>query len=69
MIDINSEVYKLEDKGCPSLLDIINKYNSHNYVFLLYLPLFNLCLKNVLCFRNWCIGNKDKSNKNNVQKP
>lgn len=53
-----NDVHNLEDKGCPKLFSLYEKYNLSTDVFnCAYHP--TVCaLKNVTCIRKWCLDNK-----------
>lgn len=54
----SSKVYNLEDKGCPSLIDLYSKYYSFENVFSCIHHSTVCALKNILCLRNWCFDNR-----------
>lgn len=54
----NNIIVNLEDKGCPSILSLYDKYSHSNNIFsCMYHS--NVCaLKNVTCLNMWCKDNK-----------
>lgn len=53
----NSNVYNLEDYGCPNLLTLYKLYDSSSDIYsCIYHP--TICaLKNVTCMKKWCMLN------------
>lgn len=53
----NSNIHNLEDRNCPSLISLYDKYlDSHDIVSCMYHD--NICaLKNVCSLNKWCIEN------------
>lgn len=54
----NNNVYNLEDKFCPSLLNLYDKYKESNDVFSCMYHTRVCALKNVFCLNKWCEENK-----------
>lgn len=57
VLDYN-DVYNLEDKSCPSLLNLYEEYRLSTDVYsCVYHP--TICaLRNVTCLKKWCLKNK-----------
>lgn len=51
----SSKVINLEDKGCPSIINLYQEYALCKNVFCCINHTSICALKNVLCLRNWCI--------------
>lgn len=54
----NNIVINLEDKDCPSLLSLYDKYNYSQDVYSCIYHDSICALKNVLCLNKWCLENK-----------
>lgn len=54
----NNNVYNLEDKSCPSLFNLYDKYEVSKDVFSCIYHSKACALKNVLCMAIWCEENK-----------
>lgn len=53
----SANVFNIEDKGCPSLLTLSEKYESVNVYTCMYHQ--SVCaLKNVIYLEKWCLENK-----------
>lgn len=51
-----STIYNIEDKDCPNLLSLHEKYSTEVYSCIYHTQI--CALKNVLCLRKWCLENK-----------
>lgn len=51
-------VYNLEDKQCPKLLNLHEKYNSSTDVYSCIYHPTTCALKNVICLKKWSLENK-----------
>lgn len=56
----NNNVYNLEDRGCPNLISLYEKYKHSKNVFSCIYHHSICAQKNVTCLKNWCMDNDIK---------